>query len=111
MASNDYHFVTTWSIRATPEEIIDVLSDGDSCAGVRRAWADDSRLAGTGQLAEGSADGSADALTDGAVLDEAPLDPEGAPDAPGDRIAWSADAAMAGSFDWMSKTWSPSMYQ
>jgi hypothetical protein len=33
MASNDDHFVTTWSIRATPEEIIDVLSDGDSCRG------------------------------------------------------------------------------
>ncbi|MFL5755534.1 MAG: SRPBCC family protein [Chloroflexota bacterium] len=27
MASNDYHFITTWSIRATPDEIIDVLGD------------------------------------------------------------------------------------
>ena len=27
MASNDYHFVTTWRVIATPEEITDVLGD------------------------------------------------------------------------------------
>ncbi len=27
MASNEYHFITTWRIAATPEEITDVLSD------------------------------------------------------------------------------------
>jgi hypothetical protein len=32
MASNEYHFVTTWTIRATPEEIIDVLGDAPALA-------------------------------------------------------------------------------
>jgi hypothetical protein len=32
MASNEYHFVTTWSIRATPDEITDDLGDAPALA-------------------------------------------------------------------------------
>ena len=32
MASNEYHFVTTWAIRATPDEITDVLGDAPALA-------------------------------------------------------------------------------
>ena len=32
MAANDYHFITTWRIAATPEEISDVLADAHSLA-------------------------------------------------------------------------------
>jgi hypothetical protein len=32
VASNDYHFVTTWSIRATPDEISAILGDAPSLA-------------------------------------------------------------------------------
>ena len=32
MASNEYHYITTWSIRATPDEIIDVLGDAPALA-------------------------------------------------------------------------------
>ncbi|HEY6012552.1 MAG TPA: SRPBCC family protein [Candidatus Limnocylindrales bacterium] len=35
MAANDYHFVTTWRIAATPEEITEVLGDA---AGLARWW-------------------------------------------------------------------------
>ncbi len=32
MAANDYHFVTTWLVRATPEEISAILGDADDLA-------------------------------------------------------------------------------
>ena len=32
MAANDYHFVTTWRIAATPDEISDVLGDAEALA-------------------------------------------------------------------------------
>ena len=32
MASNDYHFVTTWRMPATPEEVTEILSDGEALA-------------------------------------------------------------------------------
>lgn len=35
MATNDYHFVTTWQIAASPDEISSVLSDA---AGLARWW-------------------------------------------------------------------------
>jgi hypothetical protein len=35
MAANDYHFVTTWRIAATPEEIVSVLGDA---AALGRWW-------------------------------------------------------------------------
>lgn len=35
MAANDYHFITTWRIAATPEEISSVLGDA---AGLARWW-------------------------------------------------------------------------
>ena len=35
MASNEYHFITTWRLQATPEEITDVLSDA---ADLARWW-------------------------------------------------------------------------
>lgn len=35
MAANDYHFITTWRLAATPQEITDVLGDA---AGLARWW-------------------------------------------------------------------------
>lgn len=35
MAVNDYHFITTWRIAATPDEIIEVLGDAE---GLARWW-------------------------------------------------------------------------
>jgi hypothetical protein len=35
MASNDYHFVTTWTFEATPEELTAILADID---GLARWW-------------------------------------------------------------------------
>ncbi len=35
MAANDYHFITTWRLAATPEEISEVLGDA---AGLARWW-------------------------------------------------------------------------
>lgn len=35
MAANEYHFITTWSIAATPDEISSVLGDA---AGLARRW-------------------------------------------------------------------------
>jgi hypothetical protein len=35
VAANDYHFVTTWRIAATPEEITEILGDA---AGLARWW-------------------------------------------------------------------------
>ncbi len=32
MAANDYHFITTWRIAATPDEITDVLGDAEDLA-------------------------------------------------------------------------------
>ena len=32
MAANDYHFITTWRVAATPDEITEVLGDAASLA-------------------------------------------------------------------------------
>ena len=57
MASNDYHFITTWRIPATPEEISAVLGDAPSLpdGGRRSTWRSGARArrrAGHGKLVD-----------------------------------------------------------